>query len=72
MRTAVDSSVLLCILRQQPGWEFWRATLSQAAEEGGLVICSVVFAECATGFSHAREAEARFESTRLSPQKPPS
>ena len=31
MRTAIDSSVLLCILRHQVGWELWRATLNRAA-----------------------------------------
>jgi len=62
MRTAVDSSVLLCILRRQAGWEQWRGTLSRAAEEGFLVVCPVVFAECSVGFSHVEEALARFDS----------
>ncbi|CAN5807235.1 type II toxin-antitoxin system VapC family toxin [soil metagenome] len=65
MRTAVDSSVLLCILRQQPGWEQWRATLTRAAEEGGLVLCPVVFAECSAGFAHAKEAQAKLDSLCL-------
>ena len=62
MRTAVDSSVLLCILRRQPGWEPWRLTLSQAAEEGMLLVCPVVFAECSVGFAHAEEARGKFDS----------
>lgn len=62
MRTAVDSSVLLCILRRQPGAEAWRAALSRAAEEGGLLLCPAVFAECSVGFPHAKEAEAQFDS----------
>ena len=62
MRTAVDSSVLLCILRRQAGWEQWRATLTSAAEEGGLVLCPVVFAECSMGFGHGQEARAQFDS----------
>ncbi len=61
MRTAIDSSVLLCILRHQPGWESWCATLSRAAEEGSLILCPVVFAECSIGFSSATEALARFD-----------
>lgn len=65
MRTAVDSSVLLCILRQQLGWEAWRAALTHAAEEGSLVLCPVVFAECSVGFSYAKEAQAKFESLCL-------
>jgi len=62
MRTAIDSSVLLCILRRQPGWESWRATLSRAAEEGSLALCPVVFAECANGFAGFAEALAKFDS----------
>lgn len=62
MRTAVDSSVLLCILRRQTGWEEWQATLTRAAEEGGLVLCPVVFAECSMGFSEVKEARIQFDS----------
>ena len=62
MRTAVDSSVLLCILRRQPGWEQWRGTLNRAAGEGVLLLCPVVFAECSVGFANAGEARAQFDS----------
>ena len=62
MRTAIDSSVLLCILRHQVGWELWRATLNRAAEEGSLAFCPVVFAECSIGFASADEAHARFDA----------
>ncbi len=65
MRTAVDSSVLLCILRRQPGYDTWCACLSRAAEEGSLLICPVVFAECSVGFATAEEAETRFDSLGL-------
>ncbi len=62
MRTAIDSSVLLCILRRQAGWESWRAILSRAAEEGSLALCPVVFAECSIGFSSVDQALAKFDS----------
>lgn len=62
MRTAVDSSVLLCILRRQTGWEAWRTALTLAAEEGSLAICPVVFAECSIGFASVDEALAKFDS----------
>ncbi len=62
MRTAVDSSVLLLILRQQAGWEQWRGVLGRAAEEGLLLLCPVVFAECSVGFSSVVEARARFDA----------
>ena len=62
MRTAVDSSVLLCILRRQVGWEQWRDTLNRATEEGVLVFCPVVFAECSVGFASVEEARAQFDS----------
>ena len=61
MRTAIDSSVLLCILRRQAGWELWRATLNRAAEEGSLALCPVVFAECSIGFANVDEALAKFD-----------
>jgi len=62
MKTAVDSSVLLCILRRQPSWEAWRGTLSHAAEEGLLLVCPVVFAECSVGFANAAEAGSKFDA----------
>ncbi len=62
MRTAVDSSVLLLILRRQAGHERWREALSRAAEEGTLLICPVVFAECSVGFSSVAEARAKFDA----------
>jgi hypothetical protein len=62
MRTAIDSSVLLCILRRQAGWEQWRAALNRAAEEGSLALCSVVFAECSIGFASVDEARTRFDA----------
>lgn len=65
MRTAVDSSVLLCILRQQPGWEHWRATLTRATEDGCLLLCPVAFAECSVGFPNTEEALAKFDSLCL-------
>ncbi len=65
MRTAVDSSVLLCILRRQPGSGSWRTLLGRAAEEGGLLLCPAVFAECSVGFTNAKEAQAQFESLSL-------
>ncbi len=65
MRTAVDSSVLLCILRRQVGWEAWCTILSRAAESGCLIFCPAVFAECSIGFPSAQEAESQFEALGL-------
>lgn len=62
MKTAVDSSVLICILRRQAGWQLWRDTLNRAAEEGVLLLCPVVFAECSVGFAHVEVARAQFDS----------
>ncbi|NJM37192.1 MAG: type II toxin-antitoxin system VapC family toxin [Akkermansiaceae bacterium] len=62
MRTAVDSSVLLCILRRQAGWERWRDGLNRAAGEGFLVLCPVVFAECSMGFANVDEARKQLDS----------
>lgn len=65
MRTALDSSVVLSILKRQSGWERWRDALSVAAAEGSLLICPVVFAECSIGFPSAAIARERFESLRF-------
>lgn len=65
MRTAIDSSVLLCLLRRQPGWEEWRGVLNRAAAEGLLLICPVVFAECAVGFSTAAKARKQFAALNI-------
>lgn len=50
MITAIDTSVLLLILKRQKGWEAWKRCISQAALEGPLVVCPVVFAEFSPGF----------------------
>lgn len=65
MRTAVDSSVLLLVLRRQAGWEAWRDVLGEAATQGPLLICPVVFAECSIGFPSAEVAGAQFESLQI-------
>jgi len=61
VRTALDSSVLLLILRRQPGWEQWQAALDKASAEGALVFCPVVFAECSIGFPSVMKAREQFE-----------
>jgi predicted nucleic acid-binding protein len=65
MRTAIDSSVLLCLLRQQAGWKNWRDILSLASEEGSLLICPAVFAECSIGFPSVKQALAKFDSLSI-------
>ena len=49
MRTAVDTSVLLAVVEKEPGHEKWERLLHQAAKEGGLCVCPVVFAELSPG-----------------------
>jgi len=56
MKTAIDSSVLLQILKREEGWERWRDAISSAATEGPLLMCPVVFAECSMGFAVSAEA----------------
>jgi hypothetical protein len=65
MRTAIDSSVLLLILKRQTGWQQWQACLEQASSEGPLLICPVVFAECSTGFDSADTALRRFDALQF-------
>ncbi len=47
MITAIDSSVLWTIIKQEPGWEAWEHALLHAAAEGPLIICPIAFAELA-------------------------
>lgn len=47
MTTALDSSVLWAVIKQEPGHEQWLQALMQAASEGPLLICPVAFAELA-------------------------
>lgn len=54
MRTAVDSSVLWCVLNQEPHFEEWKSTLRLAAIEGPLLICPVVVAEIAPKYPTSR------------------
>jgi predicted nucleic acid-binding protein len=53
LRTAVDTSVLLAVAEKEPGHEKWERLLRQAAEEGGLCVCPVVFAELSPAISSA-------------------
>ena len=47
MITAVDSSVLWSLIKQEPGWQNWQDLLQQASTEGPLLVCPIVFAELA-------------------------
>jgi predicted nucleic acid-binding protein len=51
MKTAIDSSVLLCIFNGEPDSRRWLKTLIQARREGPLVLCEIVYAELAPAFS---------------------
>ena len=55
MITAIDSSVLWTILKQESGHERWLQALMRASSEGPLVLCPVVFAELAPSTSDAAE-----------------
>lgn len=51
MKTALDSSVLLCIFNDEPGAGSWVDALITARREGQLVLCEIVYAEIAPAFS---------------------
>lgn len=53
MKTAIDSSVLWCILKDEPDASRWQQILERAVDEGSLCICPVVFAEIAPGSESA-------------------
>ncbi len=56
MITAIDTSVLLLIQKRQAGWMEWKRTLGEAAREGPLVVCPVVFAEFSPGYAGWEDA----------------
>ena len=72
--TAIDSSVLWCLVRQEASWEKWLATLQQAAREGPLVVCPIVFAELSPTASSPEELSGylRQLDIRLDPISAPS
>jgi predicted nucleic acid-binding protein len=47
MITAIDSSVLWSLIKLEDGWQDWEELLQQAAQDGPLVVCPIVFAELA-------------------------
>ncbi len=47
MTTALDSSVLWVIIKQEAGYQDWLQVLMQASVEGQLIISPVAFAELA-------------------------
>jgi predicted nucleic acid-binding protein len=51
MKTAIDTSALLAILKNERSSELWVACLAEARASGSLVICDVVYSELSAGFS---------------------
>lgn len=66
MRTAIDTSVLLAIREKEPGHASWEAALHQAAEQGSLRICPVVFAEMSPGCSSSSKLLQQLETLAIS------
>lgn len=63
MRTAIDSSVLWCLLNDEPEAPGWQRALERAALDGDLVICPVAVAEIAPAY--ATEADLMEDLERL-------
>lgn len=61
MRTAIDSSVLLCIFKGEPDARKWVDLLAQERISGQLIVCDVVYAEVATLFADPCELKATLE-----------
>ncbi|MBS0265814.1 MAG: PIN domain-containing protein [Planctomycetes bacterium] len=53
MITAIDSSVLWSLIKQEPGYQAWENLLQAAAADGQLVVCPIVFAELAPSTADA-------------------
>lgn len=65
MRTALDSSVLILLIRKQPGWEAWQHTLQMAAGEGELLISPIAFAEFSIAYPNVESALADLERLHI-------
>jgi predicted nucleic acid-binding protein len=53
MITALDSSVLWAIIKNEPGHDQWLAALLRAASDGPLIISPIAFAELAPSTTDA-------------------
>jgi len=59
MAVFVDSCVLLDLLTEDPQWFPWSAAaFEKAADDGPLVINTIVYAEISVGFERIEEVEA--------------
>ena len=65
MITAVDTSAILAIFKQEPRAEAWLLLLAAAARSGPLVISEVVFAELAAFFVRAKDLTYRLDSLAI-------
>lgn len=65
MRTALDSSVLILLIREQTGWEAWQHTLQMAAGEGELLISPIAFAEFSIAYPNVESALADLERLHI-------
>jgi predicted nucleic acid-binding protein len=58
VNTAIDSSVIIAIIRREPTGDGWMNRLIRARESGGLLACEAVWAETRQLYS-SREAHAQ-------------
>jgi predicted nucleic acid-binding protein len=55
----VDSNVLLDVLTEDPSWFAWSSeALARCADESGLVINPIVYAEVSVGFDRIEDVES--------------
>ena len=55
----VDSNVLLDVLTEDPKWFVWSSgALARCADESGLVINAIVYAEVSIGFDRIEDVES--------------
>ena len=71
MITAVDTSVLLDVLRPDPNYlERSIALLEKSMSVGPLVVCDLVYAELAASFEREEELNAFLTDTRIRCESP--
>lgn len=58
LATLVDTNVLLDVFTQDPGWLEWSANaLSEAADQGPLLINPIIYAEVSVGFDRIEDLD---------------
>jgi predicted nucleic acid-binding protein len=73
LETFVDSSVLLDLFTEDPGWLIWsQEQLTKAAQRGAIILNAIVLAEIAPRFPRIETLRSALPSMAIVEEIPPS